>query len=116
LVKGLVKNENLDGSVKIEEGDKWLESLELKPENVARLLPGRIMVVKFFPCSSMRMIAAGNKFGNIAFWNVDCEDEKEDGIYLYRPHTGPISGILIQQSSMSKVLMASRFMHYHYYP
>ncbi|KAK6236890.1 hypothetical protein SCA6_012227 [Theobroma cacao] len=103
LVKGMVKNEYFDGSVNIEKSDPWLESLDLKPENVARLLPGRIIVVKFFPCSSMRMIAAGNKFGNVAFWNVDCEDEKEDGIYLYRPHTGPISGILIPQYSMSKI-------------
>ncbi|PPE00270.1 hypothetical protein GOBAR_DD02707 [Gossypium barbadense] len=103
LVKGVVKNEYLDGLVKIEKSDQWLESLDLKPENVARLLPGRIMVVKFFPCSSVRMIAAGNKFGNIAFWNVDSNNEKEDGIYLYRPHTGPISGILIHQHSMSKI-------------
>ncbi|XWS70364.1 hypothetical protein CRYUN_Cryun03dG0041700 [Craigia yunnanensis] len=100
LVKGVVKNEYSD--VKVEKSDPWLESLDLKPENVARLLPGRIMVVKFFPCSSMRMIAAGNKFGNISFWNADCEDEK-DGIYLYHPHTGPISGILIQQYSIAKI-------------
>ncbi|XVF48470.1 hypothetical protein PTKIN_Ptkin03bG0192800 [Pterospermum kingtungense] len=104
LVKGVVKNECLDGFVKSEKSDSWLESMDLKPENVARLLPGRIMVVKFFPCSSKRMIAAGNKFGNIAFWNVDCEDEKGDGIYLYHPHTGPISGILIQPCSMSKII------------
>ncbi|KAE8735225.1 FAD-dependent oxidoreductase family protein [Hibiscus syriacus] len=101
--KCLVKNEHLDGLVKIEKRDPWLESLDLKPENVARIMPGRIMVVKFFPSSSMRMVAAGNKFGNIAFWNVDSKDEKEDGIYLYRPHSGPISGILLQQYSMSKI-------------
>lgn len=109
LVKGVVKSESLDGLVRALKSDPWLESMDLKPENVARLLPGRIMVVKFFPCSSTRMIAAGNKFGNIAFWNADCEDEKGDGIYLYHPHTGPISGILIQQYSMSKVLWVSNF-------
>ncbi|OMO90986.1 hypothetical protein COLO4_18748 [Corchorus olitorius] len=77
--------------------------MDLKPENVARVFPGRAMLVKFFPCSNMRMIAAGNKSGNIAFWNVDWEDENGDGIYLYRPHEAPISGILIQQHSMSKI-------------
>ncbi|XWS17756.1 hypothetical protein CRYUN_Cryun33cG0094900 [Craigia yunnanensis] len=65
--EGLVKNGYSDGSVKIETSDPWLESLELKPQNVARLLPDRIMVVKFFPCS------------------------------------GTISGILIEQYSMSKI-------------
>ncbi|GMJ15882.1 DROUGHT SENSITIVE 1 [Hibiscus trionum] len=99
---GSCKSEASESPVKIEKRDPWLESLDLKPENVARIMPGRIMVVKFFPSSTMRMIAAGNKFGNIAFWNVDSKDEKED-IYLYRPHSGPISGILVQQYAMSKI-------------
>ncbi|GLT85391.1 hypothetical protein SLE2022_035820 [Rubroshorea leprosula] len=106
LVMGTVKSEYKDGSVKIEKSEPRnsldLYSLMLKPENVARILPGRIMVVKFFPCTDLRMVVAGNKFGNVSFWNVNSKDD--DGIYLYRPHTGPISGISIQQSSMSKIL------------
>ncbi|GMJ07689.1 DROUGHT SENSITIVE 1 [Hibiscus trionum] len=78
-----------------------LESLDLKPETVACLAPGRTTVVKFFPSNSIRMIAAGNKFGDISFWNVDCETE--DGVYVYRTHSGPISGILIPQHSLSKI-------------
>ncbi|KAK8544712.1 hypothetical protein V6N13_045791 [Hibiscus sabdariffa] len=83
------------------ESDPWRESLGLKPETVALVAPGKTTVVKFFPSSSTRMIAAGNKFGDISFWNVDCETE--DGVYVYRTHSGPISGILIQQHSMSKI-------------
>ncbi|XVE71091.1 hypothetical protein DITRI_Ditri10aG0122600 [Diplodiscus trichospermus] len=103
LAKGVVENEYLDDLVKIQKSDFYLESLDLKPENIARLLSERIMVIKFFPCSSTRMITMGSKFGNIAFWNVDCEDEKEDGIYLYRSHLAPIFEISIQQYSMSKI-------------
>lgn len=45
-----------------------------------------------------------NKVGNIAFLNMDSENEIDDGIYIYGPHTGAISGISIKQYSMSKVL------------
>ncbi|XP_010265685.1 PREDICTED: WD repeat-containing protein 76 [Nelumbo nucifera] len=79
----------------------WV-SLTLKPENIARVMPGRILNVLFFPTKDRTLIVAGNKFGNLAFWDADSEGEG-DGIYLYSPHSGPISGILIQPYSLSKV-------------
>lgn len=82
-------------------------SLSLKPENIARVVPGRIMAVKFFPTIDVSMIAVGNKFGNVGFWNLENNEEEEDGIYMYSPHTGPISGILIHQSSLSKVFLSN---------
>ncbi|XP_050215158.1 uncharacterized protein LOC126666201 [Mercurialis annua] len=106
---GLVKSEYLDFGIKIEKkeetkGCEDLWSMNLKEENIARIMPGRIMVVKFLPCSDVRMIVGGNKSGNVAFWNVDSNGEDGDGIYLYRQHTGPISGILFQQSCLSKII------------
>ncbi|XP_027333074.1 WD repeat-containing protein 76 [Abrus precatorius] len=74
------------------------ESLSLDPENIARVVPGRITNVRFFPSSSVKMIMAGNKLGNIGFWNVG-----ESDVYLYRPHRAPISGILVQSHSLSKI-------------
>ncbi|KAF2317078.1 hypothetical protein GH714_011589 [Hevea brasiliensis] len=106
-VKGVVKDEYLDYGIKIDDKetescvDVW--SMGLKTENIARVLPGRIMAVRFLPCNDVRMIVAGNKFGNVAFWNMDSKGEEGDGIFLYRHHTGPISGILCQQSCLSKI-------------
>ncbi|XP_037493095.1 WD repeat-containing protein 76 isoform X2 [Jatropha curcas] len=103
LVEGVIKSEYFDSEIKIEKKeiqscvDLW--SMDLKPENIARILPGRIMIVRFWPCTDVNMIVAGNKFGNIAFWNVDSKGKEEgDGIFLYRPHTAPVSGILFQKS------------------
>ncbi|CAN1328149.1 WD repeat-containing protein 76 [Linum perenne] len=79
-----------------------LGSMKLEPENVARVVPGRIMNVKFLPCNDVRMVAVGSKLGNVGFWNLDSSDE-DDGICLYRPHTGPISGIVFQESCFSKM-------------
>ncbi|TKY54737.1 WD repeat-containing protein 76 [Spatholobus suberectus] len=75
-----------------------LESLYLDPDNIARVVPGRITSVRFFPSSRVKMIAAGNKFGNVGFWNVG-----ESEVHLYHPHRAPISGILIQPHCYSKI-------------
>jgi hypothetical protein len=88
-----------------------LGALSLKPENIARVVPGRIMNVRFFPCKDSRMVVVGNKFGNIGFWNVDCDTEEKDGIYLYHPHPGPISGISIQQHCLPKVIWIEYCLH-----
>ncbi|KAL8141533.1 hypothetical protein V2J09_014565 [Rumex salicifolius] len=79
-----------------------LESLSLEPENIARVVPGRVFVVKFFPTHDLEMIAVGNKFGNVGFWNMKTEDE-DNSIHLFRLHSAPISGILIHPFSKSKV-------------
>ncbi|XP_047169312.1 WD repeat-containing protein 76-like isoform X3 [Vigna umbellata] len=75
-----------------------LESLSLYFDNIARVVSGRITNVRFFPTNSVKMIAAGNKFGNIGFWNMG-----ESEVHLYRPHNAPISGILIQSHCCSKI-------------
>ena len=58
-----VKEEKMETSLR-------LKSLHLDPENIARVVPGRITDVRFFPSTSVKMIAAGNRFGHIGFWNV----------------------------------------------
>ncbi|XP_020236091.1 WD repeat-containing protein 76 isoform X2 [Cajanus cajan] len=75
-----------------------LESLYLDPQNVARVVPGRITDVRFFPSGNVKMIAAGNNVGNVGFWNVG-----KSQVHLYRPHHAPISGILIQPHCLSKM-------------
>ncbi|KAK4391386.1 WD repeat-containing protein 76 [Sesamum angolense] len=84
-------------------GSVDVEEFQLKPENVARLVPGRIMNLRFFPTLDMQMVVVGNKFGDVGFWNINRKKEDGDGIYLYHPHSGPISGILIDPCSVSKM-------------
>ncbi|KAK7388333.1 hypothetical protein VNO78_23147 [Psophocarpus tetragonolobus] len=80
------------------EGSLALESLYLDPDNIARVVPGRITNVRFFPSTTVKMVAAGNKFGNVGFWNMEQTD-----VHLYHPHRAPISGILIQPHCFSKI-------------
>ncbi|KAL0745368.1 hypothetical protein Bca101_100718 [Brassica carinata] len=85
------------------------EPLSLEPHNVARVVPGRILVVKLIPCQNVKLVAAGDKLGNVGFWNLDCqgEEDDDDGIYLFRPHTAPVSSLVFQQNSLSKVISSS---------
>ncbi|KAJ4874371.1 DROUGHT SENSITIVE 1 [Raphanus sativus] len=86
------------------------EPLSLESNNVARVVPGRIFVVKFMPCENVKLVAAGDKLGNVGFWNLDCDRDEEDddnGIYLFHPHTSPVSSLVFQQNSLSKVISSS---------
>ncbi|XXG51932.1 hypothetical protein AAC387_Pa03g0385 [Persea americana] len=81
-------------------------SLVLREENVASVLPGLISNVGFFPSEERAMIVVGDKPGNVGFWDADCEEEEEegDGIYVYGPHSAPVSGISIQPFFLSKII------------
>ncbi|XP_043702940.1 WD repeat-containing protein 76-like [Telopea speciosissima] len=84
-----------------------LASLRLKPENIVRVMPGRILNVCFFPATYRLLVVTGNEFGNVGFWDVDNQEGEGDGIYLYHPHSASVSGILIQPFSLSKVFTSS---------
>lgn len=85
-----------------------LNSLSLNPENIARVVPGRITDLRFLPCSNATMIVVGNNFGNVGFWDVDSsiyDDEEDDRLHLYDPRHCVISEISIHQHSFSKVII-----------
>ncbi|KAK9098403.1 hypothetical protein Syun_025448 [Stephania yunnanensis] len=86
-----------------DEGGFDLGSLVLEWKNVARITSGKILNVKFFPCVERTVVVAGNDSGNLLFWDVDCGNEGGNGVYLYHPHTGPVSGISIRPSVLLKV-------------
>ncbi|EOA35049.1 hypothetical protein CARUB_v10020154mg [Capsella rubella] len=90
------------------EFEDGFDQIRLESRNVARVVPGRIFVVEFLPCQNVKMIAAGDKLGNVAFWNLDCDSEEDnDGIYLFTPHSAPVSSIVFQQNSLSKLITSS---------
>lgn len=78
-------------------------SMVLREENVARLVPGRIFDVGFFPSEERTMIVVGDKKGNVGFWDADCEEGEGDGVYVYGPHSAPVSGISIRPCLLSQV-------------
>ncbi|KAI3825072.1 hypothetical protein L1987_06548 [Smallanthus sonchifolius] len=79
-----------------------MKAMKLDEKNIARVLPGWIMGVKFFPVGDTRIVAIGNNCENVGFWNIDSDED--NGIYVYHPHSGLVSGISIHPYSLSKAL------------
>ncbi|KAK1395913.1 DROUGHT SENSITIVE 1 [Heracleum sosnowskyi] len=91
-----------------EKGDNStaLDSLRLGPQKIARFFQGKIFSLRFFPSNDKRMIVVGGDYGNLGFWDVDSVDDG-DRMYVYRPHSGPVSGIVFQHFSTSKIFTSS---------
>lgn len=70
-------------------------NLTLRSQDVARVVPNRIFSVEFLPVRDRLVLLAGDKFGYLGLWDVDCESLEGDGVHIYRPHDSPISGISI---------------------
>lgn len=74
----------------------------LKPENVARVLPERILSVRFLPFGDQVVVTVGDKAGNVGFWDVG---KGRDGVYVYKPHASPVSGISVHPFAATKVTL-----------
>lgn len=83
------------------------DSMVLRSENVARVVPGRILNVRFFPSENQTMIVVGDKFGNVGFWDVEFKEGDGDGVHLYSPHSAPVSGFSVQPFSLRKMFTSS---------
>lgn len=49
----------------------WLKKCELDEADVVKVLPGAISHLAFHPTTATRLLAAGDKYGNIALWHHD---------------------------------------------
>ncbi|CAH8296014.1 unnamed protein product [Eruca vesicaria subsp. sativa] len=104
-LSGIARKPNEETTTVNESDDGFdLEALCLEPCNVKRVVPERVLVVKFLPCEDVKLVAAGDKDGNVGFWNLDCE---EDSVSLFKPHTGSVTSLVFQQNSFSKVITSS---------
>ncbi|XP_020525731.1 WD repeat-containing protein 76 isoform X3 [Amborella trichopoda] len=79
--------------------------LRLKADNVARLVPGRILSLGFFPCLERTVVVAGDKLGYVGFWDTD--DKEGDGVYTYCPHSAAVSGVVVRPFHLTKIFTSS---------
>ncbi|KAG9159977.1 hypothetical protein Leryth_005717 [Lithospermum erythrorhizon] len=104
-----VNNEDLGGQV----AERWamgsvdLGKLKLEPQNIERVVYGKIMSLKFFPTAERTLVVTGNTSGSVSFWDVSAEREDGPGIYRFHPHTSAVSGMVIEPFSLGKMLTSS---------
>uniref|UniRef100_A0A804LQA6 DROUGHT SENSITIVE 1 n=1 Tax=Zea mays TaxID=4577 RepID=A0A804LQA6_MAIZE len=86
--------------------------LVLRPVDVRKVVPGRILSLRILPLSDRTVVVAGNVHGHIGFWDVDrlVEDEDGDGVdgvFEYFPHRGSVGGIVMHPAMLHKIYSSS---------
>eukprot|EP01135_Chromosphaera_perkinsii_P006759 Nk52_evm7s578 gene=Nk52_evmTU7s578 len=113
---------------------KSLGSLQINPERVAKVVPGRIFSLAVHPSRSRLLVAAGGKYGGVGVWDVSdtgpVEDEEEDneeedhykkkknkkqsqakhhhdGVYLFDYHSRPVNCLTFNSFDTNKLISTS---------
>ena len=87
-----------------------LSLMKVNDKDVARSCQGRIYDAKFHPANSKILLATGDKYGNIGFWDVDAEKtqgSKSNGCFLRQPHTLPVRCLKFSSNDFSKFFTCS---------
>ncbi|KAL5223679.1 hypothetical protein ABZP36_010318 [Zizania latifolia] len=82
--------------------------LVLRPLDVRRVVPDRILSVRILPLVYRTVLAAGNKLGHVGFWDVDGvvvdeDGDGADGVFEYMPHRGRVGAIVAHPATPQKV-------------
>ncbi|XP_071795385.1 WD repeat-containing protein 76-like isoform X1 [Asterias amurensis] len=85
---------------------KTLQGLKLAPEHLAKVTKDRIFSVAVHPSETKVIACAGDKWGRIGVWDVDSHDG-DDGVYLFEPHSRPVSCLKFAPSNPSKLYSCS---------
>ena len=61
-----------------------LEKLKITDETIAKVMPFRIFSLAIHPTESKLLVAAGDKWGSIGFWDVLDRKSENKGIQLIK--------------------------------
>ncbi|XP_044836393.1 WD repeat-containing protein 76 isoform X1 [Mauremys mutica] len=66
-----------------------LSQMILSEDAVTKVVKNRIYSVAIHPSENRTLVAAGDKSGQIGLWDLNCKSE--DGVYVFIPHSQPVS-------------------------
>ncbi|KAF7073614.1 hypothetical protein CFC21_078570 [Triticum aestivum] len=82
----------------------------LMPAHARKVMPCCIVSMRVLPLADRTVVAAGDKMGNIGYWDADGVSEDAggaDGVFRYWPHKGPVLAIVAHQAAPHKVYSSS---------
>ena len=85
---------------------EMLKNLQVREADVAKVVPERIFSMDFHPSPSKLLVAVGDKWGSIGFFDPDTEDE-EDAVTLFSVHTRPIPCLQFDAHDSAKLYSSS---------
>ncbi|KAM0841286.1 hypothetical protein ACQ4PT_059128 [Festuca glaucescens] len=110
-ILGAVSSSPAEAKTRADDFDAGKE-LVLKPAHVRRVVTSRVLSMRVLPLVDRTVVAAGDKFGNIGFWDVDGVSEDQDGdgagvLYRYLPHKSRVAAIVAHQAAPQKIYSCS---------
>lgn len=85
-----------------------LEKVTITENRVAKVVPGRVFSVTWYPSPHLLIAVAGDKNGHIGLWDVtSSETSSQDIVRAFRPHIRPVSDLLFPQSAPNKLFSSS---------
>jgi len=70
-----------------------IKGLKVREEDVAKLTEHRGTSLWFHPSAASIIVAAGDKAGNFALWDLGASETGVDGVFKYKPHVSNICRI-----------------------
>lgn len=108
VVPLLEKKEELDALPKDQRDFlKLISGLSVTPEGVAKVVKSRIYSLAWHPNTSKMLLAAGDRDGNIGFWDVDAVEDKHNGVRAYDVHSAPINALSFDRFNPTRLFSTS---------
>ncbi|XP_028415093.1 WD repeat-containing protein 76-like isoform X2 [Dendronephthya gigantea] len=84
-----------------------ISKLQVHPENVHKVVPNRITTMAIHPSCEKTVVCAGDKWGNVGFWDVEATNTENNGIYVYRPHIGCVRTMFFHPERNNELMSCS---------
>ncbi|XP_003475508.3 WD repeat-containing protein 76 isoform X1 [Cavia porcellus] len=104
MSKTIGKNMEVLSSIKSYKAN--LNDMVISEDTVHKVTKGSISSVALHPSETRIMVAAGSKSGQIGLWDLT-QQNKEDGTYIFSPHSQPISCLYFSPANPVHLLSLS---------
>lgn len=83
-----------------------LSGMVISEDTVHKVTQGPIFSVALHPSEIRTLVAAGAKSGQVGLWDLNPQS-KEDGIYVFQPHSQPVSCLYFSPANPAHILSLS---------
>ncbi|XP_031528701.1 WD repeat-containing protein 76 isoform X1 [Vicugna pacos] len=83
-----------------------LNGMFISEDTVCKVTRGSIFSVALHPSEVRTLVAAGAKSGQVGLWDLT-HQPKEDGIYIFQPHSQPVSCLYFSPANPAHILSLS---------
>lgn len=81
--------------------------LKIKEEQVAKVVPSRIMSVAVNSSTAKLLVAVGDKWGNVGLWDVNDRQAITHGVRSFAPHTQGANCVTFDENTPTKLNSSS---------